>query len=230
MAKAPASEEELAGERAAVAGFAAAYRGAVPTGVPKRRRRAWIPLSAKGLAVKAAAGVAVLLASGTAVAAETGNLPAGAQEHAHSMFSTLGVPAPDAGGRPTGAGPAGVAGSVRPSTPAIPTPGASGTTPGPKDPAMLALCRAWDAERKDPHGKAMAAEDRRALSAAAGGQSRVPAFCAALLGEPPDNAATTHPVPATATPSHSDNGKGNGGTGGNPDGNNGARPTPSPHR
>ncbi|WP_203920441.1 hypothetical protein [Rugosimonospora africana] len=227
MAKAPASEEELAGERAAVAGFAAAYRGAVPASVPRGRRSAWVPLSAKGVAVKVAAGVAVLAVGGTA-AAETGNLPAGAQQRAHRMFSSLGVPAADSGGRSTGAGPAGVAGSVRPSTSAVPTPRAGGTTPRSSDPATLAQCEAWDAEREDPRGKAMTAQAHRALFAVAGGQSRVPAFCAALLtpspdGRPSAGVAPAHPGAATATPSHP-------GGQGTANGNGNGHPTPGSHQ
>jgi hypothetical protein len=230
VAKAPGSEEELAGERTAVAGFTAAYRGAMPASAPKRRRRAWVSLSARGVVVKVAAGVAVLAAGGTALAAETGHLPAGVQQRVHRMFSSLGVPAPGTGVRPTGVGPAGVAGSVRPSTSGIPTPSprAGGTTLRPSDPATLALCEAWDAERKDPHGKAMTAQAHRALFAVAGGQSRVPAFCAALLTPTPDGrpsvgVAPTHPGAATATPSH----PGGQGTG---NGNSSSHPTPGPHQ
>jgi hypothetical protein len=230
VAKAPGSEEELAGERVAVAGFAAAYRGAVPASVPKGRRRAWEPLSARGVAVKVAAGVAVLAAGGTALAAETGNLPAGVQQRAHRMFSGLGVPAADPDGRSTGVGPAGVGGSMQPSASAIPTPSphAGGTTPRPSDPATLALCEAWDAERKDPHGKAMTAQAHRALFAAAGSQSRVPAFCAALLtptpdGRPSAGGAPTHPGAAITTPSHP-------GGQGTANGNGSSHPTPGPHQ
>jgi hypothetical protein len=232
-ARAPASGEELAGERAAVAGFVAAYRGGVVrTSVPRGRRRVRASLS-RGVAVKVAAGVVVLAAGGTALAAETGNLPAGVQQRAHGMFSSLGVPAPGTGVRSTGAGPAGVAGSARPSTSG--TTGAGGTILGPSDPATVALCRAWDAERKDPHGKAMAAQTRRALSAAAGGQSRVPAFCAGLLTPPPTQnppagAATTHPAPPRGAASHPDGGSGNGNGGGHPPGSNTSHPTPGPHR
>lgn len=228
VAKAPASGEELAGERTAVAGFAAAYRGAVPASVPRGRRRAWVPLSAKGVAVKVAAGVAVLAVGGTALAAETGNLPAGVQQRAHSVFAGLGVPPADGGRRPTDPGPAGAAGSVRPSTSAVPTPDVHGTTPRPSDVATLLLCQAWDAERKDPHGKAMTAQARRALSAVAGGQSRVPAFCAALLTaspavDPSKDAVKTHPVPGTATPSHP-------GGQGTANGNGYSHASPGPHQ
>jgi hypothetical protein len=231
VAKAPASGEELAGERAAVAGFAVAYRDAVSTSAPKGRRRAWVSLSARGVVVKVAAGVAVLAASGTALAAETGNLPTGVQQRAHRMFSSLGVPAPDTGVRPTSAGSAGVAGSVRRSTSATPPPSprSGGTTLRPSDPATLALCEAWDAERKDPHGKPMTAQARQALSAAAGGQSRVPAFCTDLLASPPAGKPSagvppTHPGAATATPSHPGGGNGDANRNGND------HPTPGPHQ
>ncbi len=222
-ARGPASPRELAGERAAVAGFVAAYREAVPTSLPKGRRRVRIPSPARAAAVKVAAGVAVLAVGGGALAAETGRLPAGAQQRAHDLFSAAGVPAP----RPTtpsrtaGAGPAVTGTPSRtltpapqpPSTttapPAGTTPAATGTTPA----AVRGLCRAWVAQQK-PNGKAMTAGARRALASAAGGQARIPAFCADRLetaGPEPKDKPKGKPStrPTRATPG---NGNGNGNT------------------
>jgi hypothetical protein len=198
-AKAPPSVDELAGERAAVAGFLAAHRNAAATAQSKRRNRAQLRLSTRAVALKVAAAVTVLAMGGTAVAAQTGKLPAGAQQRVHDMLSSLGVPAPDGGPRPASTGP------VRPSTSAQPS--ATPTPPisaAPADAAALTLCRQWDAARQKPHGKAMTAEAKHALVEAAGGQSKIAAFCTALLDNPP---AT--PGPATATPSQPAAGNGN---------------------
>jgi hypothetical protein len=230
-AKAPATAGELAGESAAVAGFAAARRGVAPTGSPRGRRHVRVPLVARTVAMKVAAGFVVLTVSGTALAAETGALPATAQRHAHRMFSSLGVPAPTPGSRPlrsgTGAGPSG-----DPTPRDSPTPSAA-TSPAPGDVTPPGLCRAWAATRKNPHAKAMTAASRRALAAAAGGEAQVPGYCTALLaatpaaGRPPAERTgkpSTPPGHATPKPSHSGNGGGNG------KGNNGKdHPTPGPH-
>ena len=198
-----------------MAGFLAAHWNAAPTAPPKRRNRVRVRPAARTVAIKVAAAVTVLAAGGTAVAAETGNLPTGAQQRAYEMFSSLGVPAPTGGPRPAGTGPVRPSASPQPS--ATPAPAASAG-----DAAALGLCRAWDAGRKDPHGKAMAAAARRDLAAAAGGQSKVADFCTRLLDDPAATStpgpSATHPGPPTATPSHPGKGKGKATT----------RPTPDP--
>jgi hypothetical protein len=222
--RAPAFAEELAGEPAAVAGFTAARRDAEPTMPGRRRVR--VPLSARMVAVKVASSAAVLMAGGTAFAAETGHLPAGVQRHAHSMFSSLGVPASGTGTRPSGTGPGGTAGSIRPQA----TP-STGATPGTADPSgavALELCQAWDAAQK-PHGKAVPPESRKALATLAGGEPRIATFCATLLGRAQ---ATNSPAPA-ATPNHPGNngnsGNGNGANNGNGGNKPHAHPSHSPH-
>jgi hypothetical protein len=210
-AKAPPSVDELAGERAAVAGFLAAHRKAAATAPSKRRNRARLQLSARAVALKVAAAVTVLAMGGTAVAAQTGKLPAGAQQRAHDMLSSLGVPAPDDGPRPAPTGPVRPSKSARPS--ATPTPPTSAAT---TDPVALTLCQQWDAERRKPHGRAMTAEAKHALAKAAGGQSKVADFCITMLDNPP----ATPSGPATATPSQPGNGKGKG--------KGATRPTPAP--
>jgi hypothetical protein len=221
-ASAPPFAEELADEPATVAGFTRAHPGAVVTTMPVGRRRARVPLSTRTIAVKVAAGVAVVVTGGTAFAATTGSLPAGLQQHAHELFSPLGVPAPGTDARPSGAATAGVTSSGQPS--GTPTPGASDRTPDPGDSGTLSLCQAWEAGQKNPHGKAVTPELRRTLAAAAGGESDIPAFCAKLLadhqaGASPGTGSTPHPSAATPTPSHPGNGNGNGH----------GHPTPSPH-
>ena len=234
-ATAPPSVEELAGETAAVARFVATFRG--PVAEPVTRNRVRVPRSAGMVAVKVAAGVAVLAAGGTAVAAETGNLPAGVRQ----FFSTLGAPAPDGGQHPTdtatGAGQARSGGPASPSP--APSRNAATTHPGPT--AALALCRAWDEARTDPRGKAIPAESRRALAAAAGGEKKIAAFCDDLLAP---SATPTASRPSTgnsagggqssgsSTGPGSANGNGNAGGNGNGsgdgDGNKTGRGVPSP--
>ena len=208
-ARASTSGEDLAGERAAVAGFLAARQRAVPTAPPRRRNRA-----VRVIAMKVALGFAVLACGGTALAARTGSLPTAVQERAHTAFSDVGVP-PPAPARSSRVTTGGITASAVPS----PTPHAS-ATPGPSDPATVELCRAWETARRDPPGKAVPPEIRRALAAAAGGVPRIDEFCAGELGKVSEPAKPTgsdlpsgpgkEPAgpPAPATPSHP--GKGNG--------------------
>src|SRR4051794_6263669 len=79
---APATADELSGEEAAVAAFPAQRgRAAGAARRPARMRTAVVPI---------AAALALLSLPGPAVAARTGNLPQGAQQHAHRLFSALG--------------------------------------------------------------------------------------------------------------------------------------------
>ena len=212
-ARAPTPEADLAGERAAVAGFRAERQRAVPTAPPRRKNRAF-----RTLAMKVALGFAVLTFGGTALAARTGSLPSAVQERAHTMFSDVGVPAP-APASSTQVTSAGVTASPVPS----PTPAPSRTvTPGPGATAVVELCKVWDAARQDPRGKVVPAQTRRALADAAGGVPEIDNFCAARLGEPSAGASvsgTGRPSSsgkgpggpkATATPSHPGNGQGKG--------------------
>ncbi|WP_143162689.1 hypothetical protein [Couchioplanes caeruleus] len=200
-AKAPASPRELAGERAAVAAIVAAYRDAETTSLPRGRRRVRISPPVRTAAVKVAAGVAVLAGGGVALAAETGHLPAGAQQQAHRLFSAVGVPAP-----------APETTSARPPSPALPAPSpqtSARSAPGPSptggpasaDPAVPGLCRSWAAQQ-EPHGKAMNAASRRDLIAAAGGEDRIADLCAAQAGAP-----STTPAPEEVPGDKPDDGK-----------------------
>jgi hypothetical protein len=193
-AAAPPSVEELAGERAAVARFVAAYRDAAPG--PSVRTPVRASRSARMVAVKVAAGVAVLAAGGTAVAAETGNLPAGARQ----LLTGLGVPVPDGGPRPTatGAGRTDGASTPVPSPATLASPSRS-AAPDPAEVWALDLCRSWTAARTDPQGKALPAASRRALADLAGGEKRIGGFCGGQLGAAPS---------ASVSPSASGNGNG----------------------
>jgi hypothetical protein len=207
-ARASTPGEDLAGERAAVAGFLAARQRAVPTAPPRRDR------AVRTFAMKVALGFAVLAFGGTALAARAGSLPPSVQERAHDIFSEVGVPDPDPSTQPTAGG---VTTSAVPSP--LPKPSRS-VTSSPAATAVLDLCRVWDAARQDPPGKAVPAPARRALAAAAGGMPKIDDFCAELLGKPaatskPSDTGTptkkpkpTHPGKPSVTPSHP--GKGHG--------------------
>jgi hypothetical protein len=193
-ARAPASPGELTGERAAVARFSAAYREE-PVRPRRTLRRARVARPARAVGIKVAAATAALAFGGVAVAAETGNLPAPAQDRAHRLFSALGVPAPQAT-TPRPASPAArPTGTTRPPsarpTPAAPAP----ASPAPDDPAVPGLCRAWHAAQRDPRGAALPEATRRALTAAAGGPARVAALCAPHATASPDPTASTTPRP-----------------------------------
>jgi hypothetical protein len=209
-AAAPPSVDELAGERAAVARFVAAYRDATPG--PSVRTPARASRSARMAAVKVAAGVAVLAAGGTAVAAETGNLPAGARQ----LLTGLGVPVPDGGPRPTatGTGRTGAATPV-PSPATLASPSRS-AAPDPAEVWALDLCRSWAAARTDPQGKALPAATRRALADLAGGEKRIGGFCGGQLGAAPS---------ASVSPSASGNGEAKGKDKPEPE----KKATPHPH-
>jgi hypothetical protein len=206
-AAAPGRPDELAGERAAVAGFMREWRP--PTGpasdVPagsrstrgarSRRRRAGIV---------AAASATVLAVGGTAYAASTGRLPDVVQRVVDGVFTGDGTPSgspTDTGrpGGPAGAGP-NPAGQVPGSTPGVTGPGGA---PGVSEGRLNGLCRSWEANRGNPHSNAISAEDLRILAAAAGGEDRIEAFCAARqnpTADPTDPGRPGNPDPGGGRP------------------------------
>ena len=133
--------------------------------------------------MKAALAIAVLAFGGTALAARTGSLPPAAQERAHDLLSGVGVPAPvqttlpvpTTSPSPSPAASAGPSATPAPSRTSSPTP--SATAP------VDDLCQVWNDARQPP-GKAVPAETRRALAAAAGGVPEIDDFCAGVLGRP----------------------------------------------
>src|SRR6266566_2568568 len=175
----PASDE-LAGEAAALAEFY--NRVGVPVPVSRSRHRRH-PLLTPLLSVRAAAAAAVAALSlgGFATAAFAGALPAPAQRFAHHTF---GAPAAG-GGQPTGTHPSATA------TPAGPD--ATG-------PAAFGLCTAW------AHAKAHGTSSQQAvafrnLAAAAGGASKVAAYCAAVPHPGASSSHSSHPTgPPTSHP------------------------------
>jgi hypothetical protein len=178
-ARAPATQAELAGEKETVAAFVAHRRRAARS---SRRHRTKARIRA--VLVPVTAGLALLILTATGVAARTGNLPQGAQQHAHRLFSALGVPAPRTG------------------NPVTPSPAPS--RPGPRptlDVTALSWCRSWDGGPERPLSK----EERRKLSAAAGGEKGIEKYCrdlhrsASAQPSAPTTPPTTSPAPSPST-------------------------------
>jgi len=154
-ASAPPDADELAGEAAVVAFFAAAARSrpvSVRLLTPRRSR-----VLTKLLTIKAAAAVLGVLVGGGVAAAATGNLPAPAQQAAHALLGGAGVPAPAGATVTTQAHPVG--------------PDAAGS-------AALGVCRAWSAGQGGQHGSKLDAPAFAALAKAAGGSDRIGDYCA----------------------------------------------------
>jgi hypothetical protein len=169
-ATAPAAPQELAGERLAMASFAAAMRSHPPTLSPRRTA-----MPRKVLTIKAAAAalVAVLSLGGVAAAA-SGLLPDQASPVADQASATTGTDAAAHGLGPAAAanlGEAADAGSADGQGRASAVgPDATGT-------ARVGLCRAWQAGPGAHHGRRMDAVAFRALAEAAGGADHIAAYC-----------------------------------------------------
>jgi len=189
-AAAPATTEELAGEPAAIARFAAAARSGFPTRA-SITRRAGVPR--RPLTVKAAVAVLAAVLSIGGVAAAAGVFPAPAQPAADhgpdSPGSGIGTP-----GR-SDAAAAGKAGNRERGSDTATGPDASG-------PAKDGLCRAWQSGQGGEHGKREDSTAFRALAAAAGGADKIAAYCQATTpddsagqGQGPSSPPTTGPPP-----------------------------------
>ena len=202
-ARAPATAGETSGGQAMIAALAAERRRAVLTATPKGNVRVQVPTSARTIVVSIAAVVALLSVGGTAVAARTGNLPAGVQQHAHDLFSALGVPAPGTGPTPSAPSPVTSAASptARRTPTARPTPTPKATpkhtptpTPAPTVSApaeVRAWCEAWRVAAAGGHP--MNGRARRDLYAAAGGEDNVAQYCTDRIGPATPAATTTKP-------------------------------------
>ena len=181
-ARAPATAEELAGEKAAVAAYTAHRRRAARTARRTGPRT-------RAVLVPATTGLALLILGSTAAAARTGNLPEPAQQHAHRLFSALGVPAPR-----TGPPPAPSASSSRPDDRPAPSPSV--------DVAALSWCDGW----RGTGDRRLSDDERRKLVAAAGSEKRIPKYCADLhrtASQPPlgtGGVATSPGAPVTSAP------------------------------
>jgi hypothetical protein len=176
---APPTPEELSGQAEVLAELRAVTRtrraGAHTRRAARPPRRRWA-----GLAAAALVGA---LVTGGAAAAATGHLPGPMGDVARSVLGTVG-------------------GDPGPATPTQPdpqpTPAASGATAGPKGPLATGstahgagpkgagalaepnkegLCKAYLASQDKQHGKKMDATAFERLAEAAGGESRIPAYC-----------------------------------------------------
>jgi hypothetical protein len=178
--------EELAGQSAALAELRAV------TWTPRRAaahtRRAARPPRRRWAGLAAVALVGALVTGGVAVAA-TGNLPGPVRNVARSIVGA---------GAMDGAEPATPTQPDSQPTPAASSPGSAGTTAGPKGPLATGstapgsgpkgagpvaepdregLCKAFLASQDKEHGKQMEAAAFERLAEAAGGESRIPAYC-----------------------------------------------------
>jgi hypothetical protein len=178
--------EELAGQSEALAELRAV------TWTPRRAaahtRRAARPPRRRWAGLAAAALVGALVTGGVAVAA-TGNLPGPMRDVARSIVGagatdgTEPATSTQPGPQPTAAasGPASAGTTAGPKGP-IPT-GSTAPGSGPRGAGPLAqpdkegLCKAFLASQDKENGKQMDAAAFERLAEAAGGESRIPAYC-----------------------------------------------------
>jgi hypothetical protein len=187
--RAEPTPEELAGESEVLAELravtrprrAAAARGRRVARAPRRR---WAGLAAVAL-------VGALVTGGAALAAG-GNLPAPVRDAARSILGTVGGGAepttptsPDSQPAPPTPSPAAagtIPGPKGPRPASSTAPGSAATNPGPAaQPDKDKLCKAFLASQDKEHGKQMEATAFQRLAEAAGGESKIPAYCQEVL-------------------------------------------------
>jgi hypothetical protein len=217
---APAAPEELAGERQALATFAAVMRSHPPTLSP---RRTAVPRKVFMRKAAAAALVAALSIGGVAAAA-TGLLPDQASPVANQAAATT---AADAAAHDLGkATVANMGGTAKAGS----TDGQgreSAVGPDATAAARAGLCRAWEAGQGGDHGRRMDSVAFQALVDAAGGADKVAAYCrdvaagsAGAHGQgqasPPSSGPTADPGPPADAGPPASTGPGGHGQGGPP--------------
>jgi hypothetical protein len=176
--------DELTGQAEVLAELRAVTRprraGAHTRRVARPPRRRWAGLAAVAL-------VGALVTGGVAVAA-TGSLPAPVRNVARSIVGAaagdpeLATPTrPDPQAGPDASSPAAsstVAGPKGPLPAGSTVPGTAPRGAGPvAEPDAERLCNAYTASRDKDHGKKMDATAFERLAEAAGGESRIPAYC-----------------------------------------------------
>ncbi|MFF5259250.1 hypothetical protein ACFY4C_09925 [Actinomadura viridis] len=183
-ASAPARDGELDGEEAAVAAFhTASSRSARAAREAGRRRSGLTRLLPVRVAVVALATTAA--AGGVAVAGHVNGLPLGPLSSKQTPSSSGGP----LGGSGTSLSPDG--------TP----PDGRAASPSATPPAMAGLCRAYLAADPSDRARELDRPSLRALVEAAGGASKVPAYCAALAESPRKGKETDGGSPS-GTPTH----------------------------
>jgi hypothetical protein len=171
--------EELAGQAEVLAELRAVTRtrraGAHTRRAAGPPRRRWA-----GLAAAALVGA---LVTGGAAAAATGNLPVPVRDAARSILGTVGGDLePATSSQPSAAsGPASastIPGPKGPQPAGSTAPGSGPKGAGPvAEPDKEGLCKAFLASQDKEHGKKMEAAAFERLAEAAGGESRIPAYC-----------------------------------------------------
>jgi hypothetical protein len=134
-------------------------------------------LVAGSVALKIAAVATALSLGGVGYAAHEGSLPDPAQEVAHQLLGSVGVPAANEAGE-------------------------NGHGPDATGPAAVGLCRAFAAGAKDEHGSALDSPALQALATAAGGVDQVAAYCEQVLADSaahrPDQTPPAEPASSNA--------------------------------
>ncbi|HEU4425872.1 MAG TPA: hypothetical protein VFR67_25320 [Pilimelia sp.] len=214
----PARGHELIGGQALLDTYVRAGQDPTPTAV--RPSRARLVTLSRALAMKVAAVLAALSVGSAALAAHTGNLPAGAQQTAHDLFSSWGVPAPGDADPPQG-GTAPPGGDDRRPDPPAPGPGGPGTgppgrPPPPRNPVppgsrpvsqpppangteLRNLCNVYLRHRQYPASRPPTESELRTLAAAGGGEANIPEYCAQITGTAPARTGDA-PPPERSTP------------------------------
>jgi hypothetical protein len=167
---APAAPEELAGERQAMAAFAAVMRSHPPTLSP---RRTAVPRKVLTMKAAAAALVAALSLGGVAAAA-TRLLPDQASPVANTAAATTGA---DAAAHGLGKAAAANLGGTTQAGSAAGQGRESAVGPDATAAARAGLCRAWQAGQGGDHGRRMDSVAFQALVDAAGGAGKVAGYC-----------------------------------------------------
>ena len=189
---APAAPDELAGERQAMATFAAMMRSDPSTHVPRRA-----VVASKVFTMKAAAAALVAVLSLGGLAAATGRLPGQASPVAEVAPATT-----TADAARDGLGKAAVA-----STGETAKPGSTGRQgrdaaggPDATAAARAGLCRAWRAGQGGEHGRRMDAVAFQALVEAAGGADKVAGYCKDVAAGNPDAHGKGQALPPSSGP------------------------------
>jgi hypothetical protein len=176
--------EELAGQSRVLAELRAVTR---TRRAAVHARRATRPPRRRWAGLAAVALVGALVTGGAAMAA-SGNLPGPVRDTARSILGTVGgdrEPAtptqPDPQPAEAASGPAAASTTAGPKGPLAAGSTAPGSGPkaaGPvAEPEKEGLCKAFLASQDKEHGKKMAAAAFQRLVEAAGGESRIPAYC-----------------------------------------------------
>lgn len=248
LAAAAAPDPERDGDEHGLAAVLAVYRSAAdapvretdmmgavegrPAAAGSGRAGSRIPSTRRGrftfaLAVKCTAVLVVVAGAGVA-AASVGALPAPMQRLAHDYLGGVGIPAPTTAPPSANASTTPRVGASRSDTP-NPTPAPTGSasalsTQSPNE--LVALCEIVVQAGDNWHSDLDKAQ-RDLLTAAAGGNSQVPAYCETVVASNTPSAPAASP--SSSPDSGNGNGNGNGNGGGNGNGKGHASKSPAPH-